>query len=194
MKKRQMTEIPAEQLAKSNGAFVAIVCREIRPYVNYSKPISGDRRRAIPRVLMQVRWDGLIGFPGGKVDPGETLRQACVREAREEIGIEIPESVPVPVCSHLLGNFAAHLYAIEVGCDVFRRAVRGAWDAEDAEAEVCGVITPNIEFTGPDTGIAAIFKAPMAFSARRELLLLIERLGLLGEEIASVKAVLARRR
>lgn len=30
-----------------------------------------------------------VGFPGGEVEPGETQEQAVVREAREEVGIEV---------------------------------------------------------------------------------------------------------
>ena len=30
-----------------------------------------------------------VGFPGGRVEPGETQRQAVVREAREELDLEV---------------------------------------------------------------------------------------------------------
>ncbi|WP_342566145.1 NUDIX domain-containing protein [Paenibacillus sp. FSL R7-0345] len=33
--------------------------------------------------------DGYYGFPGGKLDGGETLQMAAIREAREETGIRI---------------------------------------------------------------------------------------------------------
>lgn len=35
---------------------------------------------------------GKFRFPGGGVEPGETLEQAAVREAREEFGAAIPEA------------------------------------------------------------------------------------------------------
>ena len=43
------------------------------------------------------RHPGQISLPGGATDPGETLAQAALREAREEIGIE-------PAQVHVLGE------------------------------------------------------------------------------------------
>jgi len=53
---------------------------------------------------------GQVSLPGGRVDPGETLEQAALREAFEEVGV-LPTDVdvvgrltplPVPVSHHLL--------------------------------------------------------------------------------------------
>ncbi|MGW7292854.1 NUDIX hydrolase [Streptomyces xiamenensis] len=36
--------------------------------------------------------DGLLNLPSGKVDPGESVIEAAVREAREEVGIDVAPS------------------------------------------------------------------------------------------------------
>ena len=39
---------------------------------------------------MQVRFDGMLGFPGGLVDPGETcIHSALNRECQEEIALDM---------------------------------------------------------------------------------------------------------
>ena len=38
---------------------------------------------------MQMRFDGLIGFPGGLVDPGEDVVQGLNRELKEEMNLDM---------------------------------------------------------------------------------------------------------
>ena len=46
------------------------------------------------RILLTVRGShlahhrGQVSLPGGAVDPGETIEQACLREADEEVGLD----------------------------------------------------------------------------------------------------------
>ncbi len=54
------------------------------------------------RVLIARRPDhshqgGLLEFPGGKVEPGETVQQALVREIAEETGLQVPIDSLQPV-------------------------------------------------------------------------------------------------
>ena len=54
------------------------------------------------RVLLQQRSDppqlaGLWEFPGGKVDPGETLEKALARELDEELAVKVEETDLEPI-------------------------------------------------------------------------------------------------
>jgi A/G-specific adenine glycosylase len=98
-----MTEIYPKRIRSSPVPEVAIACGVV-----YRK----DRM-----LITQRKPEGLLGglweFPGGKIRPGETAAQACVREIAEEVGIR------VAVSSHLA--HVRHAYThFKIRMDVFQ--------------------------------------------------------------------------
>ena len=68
------------------------------------------------RVLVQQRpTDAMLGglweFPGGKVEPGEALPDACRREIREELGVEVEVGEPIARIGHAYSHFRITLHA-----------------------------------------------------------------------------------
>ncbi|GBF07313.1 NUDIX hydrolase [Deinococcus aerius] len=58
-----------------------------RPVVCVGALVWGPDNRVL--LARTTKWRGLWGVPGGKVDWGETLEQAVVREFREETGLSL---------------------------------------------------------------------------------------------------------
>lgn len=56
-----------------------------------------EDRVLIARRPDHVHQGGLLEFPGGKVEPGETVQQALVREIQEETGLQVPVTSLKPV-------------------------------------------------------------------------------------------------
>ena len=64
---------------------------------------------ATDRILITRRHDdahqgGLWEFPGGKVEPEESVERALVRELREELGIEAGDMASLVVVQHDYGD------------------------------------------------------------------------------------------
>lgn len=51
--------------------------------------MTGSENRVL--IVKTTKWTGLWGVPGGKVDWGESLEAALIREFREEVGLELTE-------------------------------------------------------------------------------------------------------
>lgn len=147
--------------------FLAIYCDDSKPWIDYNGLSKEDRGKNIPLVFMIVRWDGYIGFAGGKVDEGETLIQALCRESKEEINFDVDPERAVLFCSFSAnewrwgkGNSAEgfdafqnqenvvtrhiHCYEYKVTEEELRQAIRQAPDAEHFLAEIQGVFATQI--------------------------------------------------
>ncbi len=86
-------------------------------------PLGGERRAAAfaggAQFLLGQRgpgtfYPGYWEFPGGKVEPGETPRDALVRELREELGIEVIEATPWIVREHVYAHAHVRLHFFRV--------------------------------------------------------------------------------
>ncbi|HEX7072369.1 MAG TPA: A/G-specific adenine glycosylase, partial [Rhodothermales bacterium] len=80
--------------ARETGEPQRYPVRAVRERVPHYDVAVGLVYRANDELLIQRRAEeGLLGglweFPGGKQEPGETLESTCVRELREELGIEV---------------------------------------------------------------------------------------------------------
>lgn len=81
----------------------------------------GIIQRGGTEVLIQRRAEsGLLGglweFPGGKQQDGESLQETCVREIREELGIEVAIGQMLHKLSHAYTHFRITLHAF--GCQL----------------------------------------------------------------------------
>lgn len=74
----------------------------MRPTLAASAAIFRDDGRVLLASRTKAPSDGLFSLPGGRVEPGESLREAAIREVMEEVGLTI----------ELLG-FADHAEIIE---------------------------------------------------------------------------------
>ena len=79
------------------------------------KSVRGVILQARKVCVYTARRDGMIveyNFPGGLVDPGETLEEAMIRETLEEVGLVIGRLQPMAVQSpNLEGNDAYYFRA-----------------------------------------------------------------------------------
>ena len=89
---------------------------------------------------------GYWEFPGGKVEPGESLRQALVRELQEELGITIDHAWPWLSCTHTYPHASVRLKFFRVS----------SWHGEIAPIEHSGFVWTRI---GDAASVAPILPA-----------------------------------
>lgn len=101
--------------------------------------------RPDPGVILTQRTDtmsrhpGQIAFPGGRIDPGEDIVTAALREAEEEIALPRGQVT-------VIGE--ADSYRTVTGFQV---------------TPVIGIIPPDLVFTPSEAEVASVFEVPLAF-------------------------------
>lgn len=85
-----------------------------------------------------VHQGGLLEFPGGKVEPDETVQAALVREIAEETGLQIPPDTLQPMIGirHDYGD---------------KRVFLDVWRTEQAQGEAHGCEGQVIDWVSPDS-------------------------------------------
>lgn len=109
------------------------VLREVHVAVGV---IIRDGRVLIARRPDQVHQGGLLEFPGGKVEAGETVQQALVREIAEETGLQLIANTLEPVINihHDYGD---------------KRVFLDVWSTTKAAGEAYGREGQSIEWLLP---------------------------------------------
>ncbi|KAF1390867.1 hypothetical protein PFLUV_G00062540 [Perca fluviatilis] len=146
-------------------------------------------------ILMQMRFDGLLGFPGGFVKPSEeTLEAGLSRELLEELGVALPISVEdhadscyAPASSHSSSSpssrLITHFYVKKMEEEQIKEVERAAASiATDHGQEVLGMVRVPLYTTKGGGGLAAFLSHSFIGNARSQLADSLLRLNLVAPE------------
>ncbi|XP_007935625.1 U8 snoRNA-decapping enzyme [Orycteropus afer afer] len=137
-------------------------------------------------VLMQMRFDGRLGFPGGFVDAQDgSLEDGLNRELREELG-EAAAAFRVERADYRSSHagsgprVVAHFYAKRLTPEQLAAVEAGAPRAKDHGLEVLGLVrVPLYTLWDGVGGLPAFLENSFIGAAREQLLEALQDLGLL---------------
>ena len=164
---------------KNQMVFVILYAEDGTPYEKYLETAEQNRNIKIPICLMQLRWDGYIGFPGGKVDKGETLLEAIQREVEEEVGywMDQEEFIPFLTFSNDISNI--HSFICKVDIETLKLIQSdGAPKCAHFLAENCGCILPHLMEYAHKKGISQFLNNNFIATAKMELQEFIKYIGI----------------
>ncbi|XP_033943441.1 U8 snoRNA-decapping enzyme [Pseudochaenichthys georgianus] len=143
-------------------------------------------------ILMQMRFDGLLGFPGGYVNPSEeTLEAGLSRELLEELGVALPISAEDHVdCCHAPASspsspsrLISHFYVKKMEEEQIKEVEKeAASTATDHGQEVLGMVRVPLYNTKNGGGLAPFLSHSFIGSARSQLVDSLLRLDMIAPE------------
>jgi len=144
-----------------------------------------DKHPYLALVNMHLRFDGRLGFPGGIIDPGETIELALNREISEEMGPGNPEVLETDWISSTYSpgqRLLMHFYCKEISKEEFHKLEKRGLSAEEYGVEILGILRVPL-YTRPRNrgGFPEFLKNNFAGNARENLLVALRERGVLGE-------------
>lgn len=174
---------------KNTNVFTIIYCEDAKPFEHYD--ISGitedDKNLIMPAVLLVTRYDGTLGFPGGRVEKGESPREAAIREIFEELNIHTNISEDeyfTTFCNETQENIT---YLKKTSYEFLKTIQKESVKAMHAYSENIGtIILPINDFT-----LDSIPNMLFAGSAKEELQLFIDKI--IGDDMIERAYSLAKK-
>ncbi|XP_065223969.1 U8 snoRNA-decapping enzyme-like [Planococcus citri] len=139
-------------------------------------------------ILMHMRFDGYIGFPGGLVDPGEDDVASLNRELIEELNLDLSKHRVEPK-DHIISHYNTknklllHFYGLEINLKDMEELERRALQAKDHGSEVLGNIRVPLYTMGDGVrGFPVFLRNQFIGNARQQLLYTLEKYGIMKKD------------
>lgn len=184
----KVTKVKNGLEATKNSVFIAFYTDQIHLYQTNEDCREWGHKAWFSKISLLgyvIRWNGVSGFVGGKVDEGETLIEAAQRECEEEVGYKVDENRLSLFCTHNMvsDDFEqnTHLFVCKVAVEEIYEIRKSASDSQHSRVEGAGFVVVHMVSDTPKNLLANTW----AGTAHAELELLLKS-GLIPEAIVEV--------